>query len=57
MYCSICKGIVSIKDTERWVSLKCKCKCSIYYSDGHFRVVSKETYLKNKEKVQYEQGI
>lgn len=50
MFCKKCKSMVSVKDTERWVSLKCNCKCAVYYADGHFVVVPKEVYLRNRER-------
>jgi len=49
MFCSNCNSLISIKDTEEWISMKCKCKIAIYYRDGHFSVVPKHIYLKNKE--------
>ena len=49
LYCKDCKEPVSMKSTNKWISLKCLCRCAIYYSTGHFTVIPKKVYLKNKE--------
>jgi len=48
MFCADCKEAISMKSNYKWVSLKCKCKCAIYYSTGHFTVIPKKVYLRNK---------
>jgi len=50
MFCEECKKPIEMKSTEKWVSLKCKCKCAIYYPNGHFTVIPKEVYIKNKQR-------
>ena len=50
MFCEECKCPIEMKSTFKWVSLKCKCKCAIYYPNGHFTVIPKSVYLRNKEK-------
>ena len=50
MFCVDCKEAVNLKSSSKWVSLKCKCRCAIYYSTGHFTVIPKKVYLKNKER-------
>lgn len=49
LFCADCKESISMKDSEKWISLKCKCRCAIYYSTGHFTIIPKKVYLKNKE--------
>jgi hypothetical protein len=49
LVCDNCKTTTTMKDTDRWISLKCKCRCAIYYSTGYFVVIPKKVYIKNKE--------
>jgi hypothetical protein len=47
--CDHCNSTITMKETEKWVSMKCKCRCAIYYSTGYFVVIPKKVYIKNKE--------
>lgn len=55
MVCKDCNKSITMKDNENWVSLKCKCKCAIYYPSGHFVVIPKKVYIKNKDRMEDEQ--
>ena len=39
--CVDCDDIVSIKSEKDWVSFKCKCKCTVFYLGGNFKVIPK----------------
>ena len=50
LFCEECKSAISMKDSPKWISLKCKCRCAIYYANGYFTIIPKKVYMKNKER-------
>ena len=48
MECAKCRTIITIKDTEDWITLLCRCKCVKMYPDGRVMTVPYHVYAKNK---------
>jgi disulfide oxidoreductase YuzD len=42
--CARCGYCPTIKDTEQWLSLKCKCKITIFYPSGTTIVKRRDEY-------------
>lgn len=47
--CADCKKTMTAKYHKTWFAIQCKCKHAIFYNTGHFTVIPKKVYLKNKE--------
>ncbi len=47
MKCTKCNHFIEVKITEKFITLKCRCKCIIHNPDGDMKVVPYEIYCKN----------
>lgn len=54
--CKDCKKTMTAKYHKTWFALQCDCKHAIYYASGHFTVIPKKVYLKNKENEQLQRN-
>lgn len=49
MRCEYCNGFITVKQSEQWITLLCKCKCMKILPTGHIKVIPYEIYKKQKE--------
>lgn len=47
MICNKCGNFVKVKTDKTFISLKCKCNCTIHYPSGEVAVVPVEDYKKD----------
>jgi len=48
--CENCKKTMTVKYSEKWFALQCRCRHALFYATGHFTVIPKKIYLLNKER-------
>jgi len=52
MYCDKCNGLISVKNAEHFISLKCKCEIVIVYADKTTKIVARKEFIRNYKEVQ-----